>query len=454
MPRKFKTADYATTLKLTISLEDAVAPNHLARFIVDIIAQLDLSAIYARYGERGGEALAPEVLLGVLFYGYATGVFRTRKLEKATYESLPFRFVAGDLHPDHDTLAHFRKTFLPELKELFVQILVLAQAAGVLKLGNLSLDGTIIHADASKSKAVSYQRLLELDRQLRAEVEQLFARGEQAEQSDQQAGLVIPATREIALRQERLAQLAQAKTILEARAQARYAAEQAEYQAKMQAREEKTRKTKRKPRGKAPKPPTPGPRAKDQYNFTDPESRIMKNSTDAGFDQHYNAQAAVEQDSFLIVANGLSNHPNDKAEALPTLDALAPQLGQPQAAALDNGFFSEANIAGMQARGIEPYIATGREPHHKSWQALVAEQPVPPPADATPTVKMAYKLRTDIGQAIYRLRKCTVEPVIGLIKEVLGFRQFSLRGLPAAAGEWCLVCLAFNLKRLHILMVA
>jgi len=450
MPRKFKTADYASTLKLTVSLEDAVPPNHLARFIVDVVSQLDLSAIYARYGERGGEALAPEVLLGVVFYGYATGVFSSRKLEKATYESLPFRFVAGDLHPDHDTLAHFRKTFLPELKELFVQILVLAQAAGVLKLGNLSLDGTKIHADASKSKAVSYQRLLELDRQLRAEVDQLFARGEQAEQSDAQAGLVIPD--EIALRQERLAQLAQAKAILEARAQARYAAEQAEYQAKVQAREEKARRTKRKPRGKAPKPPTPGPRAKDQYNFTDPESRIMKNSTNAGFDQHYNAQAAVEQDSFLVVANGLSNHPNDQAEALPTLDALAPVLGQPAAAALDNGFFSAANITGMEARGIEPYIATGREPHHQSWQALVAEQPAPPPADASPTVKMAYKLQTDVGHAIYRLRKCTVEPVIGIIKEVLGFRQFSLRGLPAAAGEWCLVCLAFNLKRLHILM--
>ncbi len=450
MPRKFKTADYATTLKLTVSLEDAVPPNHLARFTVDVIAQLDLSAIYARYGERGGEAIAPEVLLGVLFYGYATGVFSSRKLEKATYESLPFRFVAGDLHPDHDTLAHFRKTFLPELKDLFVQILLLAQAAGVLKLGNLSLDGTKIHADASKSQAVSYKRLLELERQLQAEVEELFARGEQTEQSDERAGLVIPD--EIALRQARLAHLAEAKAVLEARAQARYQAEQADYESKVRAREEQARKKKHKPRGKAPKPPTPGPQDKDQYNFTDPDSRIMKNSTDHGFDQHYNAQAAVEQDSCLIVANGLSNHPNDKAEALPTLDALAPELGQPAAAALDNGFFSEANIAGLEARGIEPYIATGREPHHQSWQALVAEQPAPPPDDATPTVKMAYKLQTDIGQAIYRLRKCTVEPVIGIIKEILGFRQFSLRGLAAAAGEWCLVCLAFNLKRLHILL--
>lgn len=272
MPRKFKTADYATTLKLSVSLEDAVPPNHLARFIVDVIAQLDLSPIYARYGERGGEAIAPEVLLGVLFYGYATGVFSSRKLEKATYESLPFRFVAGDLHPDHDTLASFRKTFLPELKDLFVQILLLAQAAGVLKLGNLSLDGTKIHADASKSKAVSYKRLLELEHQLQTEVKELFALSERAEQIEVRAGLVIPD--EIALRQERLAHLAEAKAVLEARAQARYQAEQAEYEAKVRAREEKTRKTKHKPRGKAPKPPTPGPQDKDQYNFTDPQSRI------------------------------------------------------------------------------------------------------------------------------------------------------------------------------------
>ncbi len=450
MPRQFETADYAMTLKLSISLGDAVPPSHLARFVVDVIAQLDLSAIYARYGERGGKAIAPEVLLAVLFYGYATGVFSSRKLEKATYEALPFRFVAGDLHPDHDTLANFRKTFLPELKELFVQILLLAQATGVLQLGNLSLDGTKIHADASKSKAVSYKRLLELEQQLQAEVGELFARGEQAEESEARAGLVIPD--EIALRQDRLAHLAEAKAVLEARAQARYEAEQADYQAKVRAREDRARKKKRKPSGKVPKPPTPGPRDKDQYNFTDPDSRIMKNSTDQGFDQHYNAQAAVEQDSGLIVATGLSNHPNDKAEALPTLDALAPELGQPLAAALDNGFFSEANIAGMEARGIEPYIATGREPHNKSWQERVADQPAPPPADATPIVKMAYKLKTDIGHAIYRLRKCSVEPVIGIIKEILGFRQFSLRGLPAAAGEWCLVCLAFNLKRLHILM--
>jgi len=454
MSRKFKTADYEATLDLAISLRDALPPNHLARFVVDIVAQLDLSALYARYAPVGGEAFAPDILLALLFYGYATGVSSSRRIEKATYESLPFRFIAGNWHPDHDTLANFRKSFLVEIQELFVQILLLAQAAQVLKLGNLSLDGSKIHADASKSQAVSYKRLIELEAQLRRAVNELFTLGEQADQGERQMpdGLVIPD--EIALRQERLTNLAKAKAVLEARAQERYAAEQAEYEAKVRAREEKARKTKGKPRGRAPKPPTPEPHDKDQYNFTDPDSRIMKNSTNEGFDQHYNAQVAVTQDSGLIVAATLSNHPTDYGEALPTLDAIAPEVGKPQAAALDNGFFSADNIAGMAARGIDPYIATGRETHHKNWQAYFAEQPAAPPDDASPTIKMAYKLQTEIGQAIYRLRKCTVEPVIGIIKEILGFRQFSLRGLAAAAGEWCLVCLAFNLKRLHVLMAA
>ncbi len=178
----------------------------------------------------------------------------------------------------------------------------------------------------------------------------------------------------------------------------------------------------------------------------------MKNSTDDGFDQHYNVQLAVDQASYLVVANTLSNHPNDYAEAIPTLDAIPDQVGKPKAAALDNGYFSASNIKEIEAREIEPYIATGREPHHESWRAWFAELPAPPSEDASPTVKMAYKLQTEIGKAIYSLRKSTVEPVIGIIKEVLGFRQFSLRGLAAVAGEWCLVCLAFNLKRLHVLL--
>jgi hypothetical protein len=273
-----------------------------------------------------------------------------------------------------------------------------------------------------------------------------------AEHADRQAlpdGL-IPAA-EIALRADQLARLDQAKAVLDARAAERYAAEKAEYDAKVQERDEKARHSHRKPRGRAPKPPTAGPRDDDQYNFTDPQSRIMKSSK-AGFQQCYNAQVAVDQDSLLIVAHTLSNHPNDQQEAVPTVDAIPAELGRPPAAALDTGYFGAPNVAALERRGIEPYIATGREPHHQTWQERFLEQPTPPTDTASLKEKMAYKLRTEIGKAIYGLRKCTVEPVIGIIKEALGFRQFSLRGLTAATGEWCLVCLAFNIKRLHVLL--
>jgi transposase len=450
MSRTFKTVDYERTLDLTISLRDALPPGHLARFVVDVVAQLDLAPIYARYAPLGGVPYAPEILLGLLLYGYATGVFSSRRIERATYDALPFRFVAGDLHPDHDTLANFRKTFLPDLASLFVNVLLLAQEAGVLKLGNISLDGSKIHADASKSSAMSHKRLLEQEANLRREVLELFALAERADQQPLADGLVP--SDEIAIRQDRLARLAQAKAVLAARADERYQAEKAAYDARMQEREQKARRGGRhKPRGRAPKPPTPGPRDDDQYNFTDPESRIMKSSR-TGFEQSYNAQVAVDQATLLIVGQTLSNHPNDQQEALPTVDAIPAALGRPPAAALDNGYFGAPNVAALEARGIEPYIATGREPHHQTWQKRFLEQPTPPADNASLKEKMAYKLRTEIGKAIYGLRKCTVEPVIGIIKEVLGFRQFSLRGLMAAAGEWCLVCLAFNIKRLHVLL--
>jgi transposase len=451
MTRRFKRPDYETTLQTNIQLGEALAPNHLARFVVDVIAQLDMSKLYARYAPEGGEAIAPEILLGLLLYGYATGVFSSRKLEKGTYESIPLRFIASGLHPDHDTIANFRKTFLPEIQDLFVQVLLLAKAMGVLKVGNISLDGTKIHADASKSHAVSYKRLGELEIQLRQEVQDLMTLGEAADQGDLVVpeGLVI--VDEIALRQERLANLAKAKAVLEARAEERYDAEKAEYEAKVRRRQEQAKHRKRKPGGRPPQPPQPGARENDQYNFTDPDSRIMKNSTDQGVDQHYNAQIAVTQDSLFIVAHSLSNHPNDQRELEPTVDAVPSAVGHPKAAAVDNGYFSADNIAACLERDIDPYIATGREPHHPSWQTFFAQQPAPPPDDASPKVKMAYKLHTEIGRAIYRLRKCTVEPVIGIIKEVLGFRQFSLRGLEAVRGEWGLVCLAFDLKRWHTL---
>jgi transposase len=450
MARRFKMVDYEKALDQTVTIRDVLPPDHLARFVARVVLMLDVSAIYAQYAPVGGEAYAPELLLGLLFYGYATGVFSSRKIEKATYESIPFWFLAGGYHPDHDTIANFRKTFLPEIANLFAQVLVIAHELGVLKLGIISVDGSKVHADASKSHAVSYGRLLQMERRLSAEIEELIALGEKADQEGLPEGMDLGF--EIELREERLLNLEQAKAVLEARAEERFEVEKAEYEAKLREREEKAKRTGRKPGGRPPQPPQAGPRAKDQYNFTDPDSRIMKNSNNKGFDQHYNVQVAVEQEYRLIVGNTLSNHATDREEAIPTVDAIPAQIGKPEAAALDNGYWSPPNVEELLERGIEPFIATGRDSHNQSWRERFVQQPEPPAEDASPIVKMAYKLRTDIGKRIYGLRKSTVEPVIGIIKETLGFRQFSLRGLLAVVGEWCLVCLAYNLKRLHTLM--
>lgn len=447
--RKFRQADYQATEEVAIKLGEALPQGHLARYIVSVVALLDLEEIYERYSAVGGMPYAPEVLLGLLLYGYATGTFSTRKLEKATYEQIPYRYIAGNMHPDHDTINEFRRNNLAALKGLFVQVLLMAHFMGYVKLGNVSIDGSKIHADASKSQAVSYGRIGELETRLQQEIDALFALAEQAESAEADD---FDSDHEIGLRRGKLASLAQAKAVLEARAQERYAEEQAAYERKMAARQEKEERTGRKSRGRPPEPPAPGPAEKDQYNFTDPTSRIMKNGNNQGFEQSYNVQVAVEHASRLIVGNTLSNHPNDKQEALPTAQAIPRELGRPAAAALDNGYFSLANIEGLQAMDITPYIATGRDAHPLDGRAGLAEAPQPPPEHANHVVKMAYQLRTQVGKAIYNLRKSTVEPVLGIIKEVLAFRQFSLRGLSAATAEWNLVCLAYNLKRLHTLV--
>jgi len=256
---------------------------------------------------------------------------------------------------------------------------------------------------------------------------------------------------EIARREDRLAHLAAAQVVIEERARERDALERAAYEDTLAQRAQQEQATGHRPRGRAPSPPVPGPRAKDQYNFTDPDSRSMKNPTDQGCEQDDNAQIAVDQDTLLIVGSALSNHPNDSHEAAPTLDSIPSEIGTPDAAALDHGYGGPATREACADRGIEPYIAIGREPHHQSWQERFAPAPDPPPADASAQVKMAYKLKTAVGTAIYSARKFTVEPVLGIITEVRGFRQFSLRGEAGAAGEWLLVCLAFNLKRFHTL---
>jgi len=445
--RKFRKADYKATEELEIKLGDALPADHLARYIVTVVGLLELSEIYEKYGERGGMPYAPEVLLGLLLYGYATGTYSSRGIERGTYEQIPYRYIAGNMNPDHDTLNEFRKKNLEELKGIFVQVLLMAHMMGYVKLGNISIDGTKVDADASKSKAVSYGRIGQMEERLTEEIERLFKLAEEADGSDGD----IDIDNEIQRRKSKLTSLAQAKAVLDARAAERDAIAEAEYQEKLKARQEKEKGTGKKSRGRKPKPPQKGPREKDQYNFTDPDSRIMKNGNKKGFEQCYNGQAAVDQASRLIVGNILSNHPNDKLEAIPVVDAIPQELGKPDAAALDNGYMSPTNIDELEERGITPYIATGRDSHHFDLDSLFDDGLEPPPDHANHIVKMIFALNTEAGKTIYKLRKSTVEPVFGIIKEVMGFRQFSLRSLAAAAGEWNLVCLAYNLKRLHVL---
>ena len=253
MARKFKTVDYEAMLKQTVSIEECLPSNHLARFVVKVISQLDLSGIYREYGAKGGIAIAPEILLGLLFYGYATGVFSSREIERATYESIPFRFLAGNLHPDHDTIAHFRSRFLEAIQELFVQVLVLAVEAGVLQVADISLDGTKMHADASKSKAVSHKRLEEIQVQLRLEVEELLRMSQHADGI--KVSVEVDITSEIARRHHQLDDLAQAERVLASRAQERYEREQSEYAEKIAERDAYTQQTGRKPKGRVPAPP-------------------------------------------------------------------------------------------------------------------------------------------------------------------------------------------------------
>jgi transposase len=450
MSHTFRQVDRDTLFLLPPSMDDWLPEGHLARFVVEIVGQLDLAAIKSAYAGRGSKAHHPEMLLALLFYGYATGVFSSRKLEQATYDSVAFRYIAANDHPDHDTIASFRKRFLPELNTLFVQILLIAQQMGCLKLGKVSLDGTKIKANASKHRALSWKHANQIEEQLKAEVAELLRQAEEADNNALPDGLDIPA--ELARRAARLEAIAEAKAEIERRAAERYAEEQAEYEKKLAERKAKEQETGKKPRGKQPKPPEPGPRDKDQINLTDQESRIMPVSG-GGFDQCYNAQASVDVESMLIVGQHLSQNPNDKLEidpALGSLKALPEQFGTIDGLLADAGYFSAANIESCQEETILPFISAHRDQHNQSLKERFAEpDPLPPDADAV--TQMAHRLRTKEGRALYAKRKCTVEPVFGIIKAIMGFRQFLLRGVESVRGEWNLVCMAWNLKRLHAL---
>ena len=449
----FRPTDRLTGFLMPPSVDEWLPERHLARFVVEVIDGLDLRAMSKSYRGSGSASYHPTVLLGLLVYGYATGVFSSRKLERATYDLVAFRFIAANEHPDHDTIATFRRRFLKEIEALFVQVLLLAREMGVLKMGTVALDGTKIHANASRHSALSYEHAGKIEAQLKAEVAELLAKAEAADQADVPDGMSIP--EELARREERLAKLAAARATIEARAKERFAREQAEHEAKLAAREAKTAATGKKPGGKPPQPPVEGPLPTDQVNLTDEESRIMP-VAGGGFEQCYNAQAVVAADSLLVVATDVVQAANDKQQLEPMLDkvaALPDALGKAETLLADNGYFSAANVTACAAAGIDPLIAMGREPHHPSLDERFATAP-PAPENPTPVEAMAHRLQTPDGKKLYALRKQMPEPVFGIIKSVLGFRQFLLRGIDNVRGEWSLVTMAWNMKRMFVLRPA
>jgi hypothetical protein len=388
------------------------------------------------------------MLLGLLIYGYATRVFSSRAIERATHDSVAFRFIAGNEHPDHDTIAAFRKRFLPQIKTLFVEVLKLAGQMGMLKMGTVALDGTKVHANASRHSALSYGHAKKIEKQLKREVQQLLRLAEAADGVNTPDGMSIP--EELERRETRLAAIAEAKAKIEARARERLEREQAEHQGKLAARAAQEKRTGKKPRGRPPEPPTGGVKDTEQVNLTDEDSRIMK-VAGGGFDQCYNAQAVVATGSLLVVATEVSQAPNDKRQLQPMIEklkALPKELGRAKRMLTDNGYFSEANVEACEAARIEPLIAMGRSSHHLSWKQRFAAAPKSLPQSATPLEKMAYRLKTPRGKRLYGLRKQTPEPVFGIIKSVMGYRQSLLRGLENVKGEWNLVTMSWNIKRM------
>ncbi len=417
----FRPTDRLTGYLMPPSVDEWLPPRHLARFVVEVVESLDLTAMNKAYRGSGSASYPPATLLSALIYGYATGVFSSRKLERATYDSVAFRFIAANDHPDHDTIATFRRRFLKEIEALFVEVLKLAREMGVLKLGTVALDGTKIHANASRHSALSYEHASKIETQLKAEVAELLAKAEAADQVDVPDGMSIP--EELAHREARLEKLAAARAKIEARAKERFERE-----------------------------PVEGPLPRDQINLTDEESRIMP-VAGGGFEQCYNAQAVVAVGSLLVVAAEVVQAANDKQQLQPMLNKLAvlpDALGDVETLLADSGYYSAANVTACAAAGIDPLVAMDRQPHHPSLDERFA--PVPPaPENPTPVEAMAHRLVTPDGKKLYALRKHTPEPVFGIIKSVLGFRQFLLRGLDRVRGEWSLVTMAWNMKRLFAL---
>ena len=455
MGKRFRTDDLDQLLLLPPSLHDWLPEGHLARFIVDLMPVVDLGTIYESYecDGRGLAAYPPTMMVRLLLYGYCVGVVSSRKVEKATYENVAFRYLSADTHPDHDTIAAFRKRHLDALAGLFVQVLQLCQKAGLVKLGHVAIDGTKIKANASKHKAMSYDRMDETAQRLRQEVDELLRSAAAADEAEDaqygkgKRGNELPA--ELARRESRLEKIWAAKAELEQEAKEKAEKERVEAEATIAKRRAQEAQTGKKACGHDPKVPDPEqakPEPKDQRNFTDSESRIMPDGANKGsFIQAYNAQAAVDSQAQVIVAAEVTQQTNDSRQLIPMIKQVAANAGcKPLAVSADTGYWSEANVSDEGVAGVDLHIATGRRKHGEKVESATG----PPPEDATPKEAMAHKLRTEAGKSIYKMRKAIVEPVFGQTKEWRGFRRFSFRGLRSVGLEWKLICLTSNILKL------
>ena len=423
---------------------------------MDVVSALDLNAIYASYegGDgRGMSAYAPAMMVRVLLYGYATGVYSSRKLEAKTYDEVAFRYLSADAHPDHDTFAEFRKRHLEALAGLFTEALLLCEKAGLVKLRHLSIDGTKIKANTSKHKAMSYARMGETEQRLKQEIEALLRQAEDvdaaedAEYGKGKRGDELPD--ELARRESRLKKIAQAKAELEQEAREKVERERAAAEAKVAERRDEEQRTGKKKRGREPHVPDPEqakPTPNAQRNFTDPDSRIMPDGANKGsFVQGCNAQAAVDSKALIIVAAEVTQQTTDNHQLLPMLAQVKENQGRkPKRASVDAVYWSKANATDEGVAAIDLHIATGREKQEEK----IAPKSGPPPGEVTAKVAMRQKLSSQAGRSIYKMRKAIVEPVFRQIKEQRGFRRFGLRGLANVRCEWKLVCLASNLLKL------
>ena len=435
-------------LLLPPDMKQWLPEDDLAYFIMDVVGELELSPIYNSYcrSRAGQPPYSPRMMVSLILYAYCVGLPSSRKIEAATYTQVPFRVITADQHPDHDTIADFRKTHLKALAGLFVDVLQLCQKAGLVKLGHIALDGTKVKANASKHKAMSYDRMDKTLQQLHAEVEQLLEEAQAVdEEEDARYGKgkrMEELPEDLRRRQDRIAKIKQAKQSLEDEAKAKANAKR---QA-IQEQEEALKKKGKTRKGKPPKDPSDTPDPKAQRNFTDPESRIMKDGASKSFEQAYNCQIASDEHAQIIVGTNITQETNDKQQVKPVLEDVKERTGQtPKKASLDAGYYSDDNVAYLESEAIDGYIATGRQKHSEKVSVAPRGRI---PKNATPKERMARKLRTIRGRATYAKRKQIVEPVFGQIKEPRGFRRFSLRGLVNVTCEWDLICLTHNLLKL------